>query len=437
MIVAEPSQPAPLVRRVVGLFNGKLARASAWLFVGSLAGGVLGYVFQILMGRMLSTQEYGLYSAVMALFAVLGAPTGTLMMVVSRKVSEYKARQDQGSLYHFFASINVRTAMVVGLAVLACGLGVSQIQNYLKAPTSLPVYLLGLLLFVNFFPLINNAFLQGLQSFTWLSFSSSFGVFTKILVAALFVHLGFGVNGALGGTVVSFAVGWALTFTALRPVLLQGKERSFQTSHLSFKPVLPVLVANVAFAAMTQLDLLLVNYYFSPHEASLYAAAAILGKAVMYLPGGITLALFPMVAENEAHGRGSAHLLKQAIGLTLLLCGTGAVFYYLFGEIIISILYGQSYQGAGEILKYYGFAILPMALVMIAEHFLIAKGRVLFAYLFVFIAPLQLITIYYFHSSPMIVVGVMGLSGAVLALIGYGLLWRASRPPLALGARIG
>src|SRR5512135_3811521 len=90
----------PLHRRAIGLFYGKLVHASVWMFAGGIAGGVLGYAFQVLLGRMLSTQEYGLFCAIMALFAVLAAPLSTLTMVVARKVSEYRARQDSGSITH-------------------------------------------------------------------------------------------------------------------------------------------------------------------------------------------------------------------------------------------------------------------------------------------------------------------------------------------------
>jgi len=113
--------------------------------------------------------------------------------------------------------------------------------------------------------------------------------------------------------------------------------------------------------------------------------------------------------------------------LTTLLSGAGAVFYFLFGEEIVVLLYGEHYRGAGVVLKFYGFAIFPMALVLVAEHFLIAKGRVLFAYLFLFIAPLQLIAVYFFHDSLQMVVAVMGVSGLILVLLGYGLLWRTSK----------
>ncbi len=422
MSVTEQQTALPLHRRVVQLFYGKLARASGWIIAGGIAAGLLGYVFQVLMGRMLSTQEYGLFSALMALCAVLSAPFSTLMMVVSRKVSEYRIKQDSGSITHLYYSINIRAA-VVGVFILGVYYFlVPQIQFYLKAPSVTPVYLLGVLLFLFCAIFINNAFLQGMQRFIWLSASGFLNVLFKIIFSAVFVWLGYGVAGALGGTILAIITGWLITYGALHRSLGEGRGLPFQTRHLSMKSALPVLAANVAFGVMTQFDIILVNYYFPAHEAGLYAAASILGKAVMYLPTGVAMALFPMVAENHARSKSSANLLIQSVGLTILLSGAAAVFYFIFGEGIIELLYGKDYRGAGEVLKLYGFAILPMALVLVAEHFLIAKERVLFAYLFLLTAPLQLIAVYFFHDTLLMVVAVMGVCGSILVLLGYGLL---------------
>lgn len=419
----------PFHRRIARLFQGKLVRASAGLFVGGVVGGMLGYVFQVVMGRMLSTAEYGLFSAMMALFVILGAPLNTLMLVISRKVSEYRAMSDNGSITHLYFSINIRT-LIVGVLVLGTYLlFAQQVQTYLKAPSIVPVYLLGAMLFLTFPTAINNAFLQGMQRFSWLSASTSLGVLFKLACSSWFIWLGYGLSGAVGGVVAASLVLWLVGYGVLHQPLTQGRKKTYQTAHLSFKSAIPVLIANAAFATMTQIDMVLVNFYFPQHEAGLYASASILGKAVMYLPGGIVMALFPMVAENHARKEASAHLLFQAVMLTALLCGAGAIFYYIFGEKIVALLYGQNYREAGEVLKYFGIAMIPMALVLVAENFLIAKGKVLFAYLFLAIAPLQLTAIYFFHQSLQMVVIVIGISGLILAIIGYGLLWQAFRSP--------
>jgi hypothetical protein len=72
-----------------------------------------------------------------------------------------------------------------------------------------------------------------------------------------------------------------------------------------------------------------------------------------------------------------------------------------------------------------------MALVMVAEHFLIAQGRVLFAWLFLAVAPLQLLVIHLWHPDLRSVILVIGAGGAVMAILGYGVLLREyllSRP---------
>jgi len=175
---------------------------------------------------------------------------------------------------------------------------------------------------------------------------------------------------------------------------------------------------------MTQLDMVLVKYYFTQQEAGYYAAASILGKAVLFLPGGIVMALYPMVAENHARGQTSAHLLAQALGLTVSLCVFGAAFYWFFGEGVVILLYGASYQESGPLLKYFGLAILPMAVVLVVVHFLIAKGRVIFAYLFLPVAPLQMAAIHWFHDSLFSIITVIGVSGMATMCIGVGFLWR-------------
>jgi len=126
-----------------------------------------------------------------------------------------------------------------------------------------------------------------------------------------------------------------------------------------------------------------------------------------------------MVAENEARQRSSAHLFLNALMLTAVLSGTGAVFYFLYADWIMPLLYGDRYAGASGVLKYYGFAMLPMALVMVAEHFLIAKGRVIFAYIMMLSVPFVLLAAHEFHNSLTDIVYILAACGWGLLLLGF------------------
>lgn len=411
-------------RQVKQLFLGKLARASSWLFVGGVAGGILGYLFQIIMGRMLSVSEYGIFSALMAMIVVIGAPMTTLSMIISRRVSTYRSEQDNGKLGYLFYWINRKLLLIAVVLIVLVVFNIKPLQNFLLIEKSAHLYLLLIILLIAFPQAVNNAYLQGLQYFKWLSVSGVLATLLKIIITVILIYFGLGVAGALGGVIFSTFIILILTYVVLRPSLSKNNASISNTTHLLFKSAMPVLLANVAFAVMTQIDMVLVKYYFSEQEVGIYAAASILGKAVMYLPGGIAMALFPIVAENHASGKSSAHLMFQAVGVTALLSLTGALFYYFFADSIIVLLYGNDYKEAANVLKYFGFAILPMALIMVAEHFLIAMGRVLFAYLFMVVAPLQLIAIYYYHDTLLDIVAVLSISGIILVVSGYGLLWR-------------
>jgi len=407
------------------LFLGKLVTASSWLVIGGMAGGMLGYIFHIIMGRMLSVAEYGTFTALMAVMLLTGAPLSTLSMLVSRKVSAYRLIQFKDHRSYLFFSI-IKKILLISMVLIVTLLFFSEpFQRFLTIDKYEYYYLLIAMLVIAFPQSINNAYLQGLQFFKWLSVSGVLSTLLKIVVSVLLVYAGFGVSGALGGVVISSVGVLILTCWVLRPFLGKVNGDYKDIARLSYKRALPVFLANVAFVAMTQIDMVMVKYFFSDQDVGLYAAASILGKAVMYLPGGIVLALFPMVAENDFSGESSVYLLFQAVGITALLCTIGALFYYFFSDLIIVFLYGEEYKQAAKILQYFGFAMFPMALIMVAEHYLIAMGRVLFAYLFVIVIPFQLLAIYYYHETLLDIVAILFISGTTLVLLGYGLLWRA------------
>ncbi len=289
--------------QVKQLFLGKLARASSWLFVGGVAGGILGYLFQIIMGRMLSVSEYGIFSALMAMIVVIGAPMTTLSMIISRRVSTYRSEQDNGKLGYLFYWINRKLLLIAVVLVVLVVFNIKPLQNFLLIEKNAHLYLLLIILLIAFPQAVNNAYLQGLQYFKWLSVSGVLTTLLKIIIAVILIYFGLGVAGALGGVIFSTFIILILTYVVLRPSLSKNNASISNTTHLLFKSAMPVLLANVAFAVMTQIDMVLVKYYFSEQEVGIYAAASILGKAVMYLPGGIAMALFPMVAENHASGK--------------------------------------------------------------------------------------------------------------------------------------
>jgi O-antigen/teichoic acid export membrane protein len=410
------------------LLKSRFLRVGMGLSVVGIVGGLLGFFYQVLIGRLLHPAEYALFTAIMALNVFTSSPLGALDMLLARRVASFHANNQLVLLSRLYWRAS-KWLVLLGISFLFLLLSfTTEIQSHLQSPTSGPIWIFGLLLALGPLALVNGAFLQGMQRFGWLAGTGLAVVTVKLVLSSLLIVLGLGVAGALAGVLLSVFLVWLLGLLVTTSRLhTQGSGEQVPADPFPTGTIVPILIANIAFVAMTQLDMVLVNYYFPAEQAGLYAAASVLGKAVLYLPGGLVIALFPMVAENHAKGHASDQLLMQVVGVTASLCGLAALMYWWLGPWLITLLYGQAYAGAGELLRWYGMAILPMTLVMVVEHFLIAKGRILFAWLFLGIAPIQLLAIYVWHEHLLHVVATIGLCGTALLLLGYGMLWRESR----------
>ena len=99
----------------------------------------------------------------------------------------------------------------------------------------------------------------------------------------------------------------------------------------------------------------------------------------------------------------------------------GAVFFYLFPVSIIGVVYGDQYIAAASILKYYGLAMLPMALLMVLMNYLIAREKNLFSCIMIVGALLEIFAIILFHDSLMQIVFIMLTAGTLLLATGIAI----------------
>ncbi len=407
------------------IFNS-LISSGLLLSGANVLAGSLGYVYQILMGRMLQPEGYASYSSIMALTVFFGAPLGALVMVISRQISALRAHDRFSEIFLQYKKLILQLFITCLIFVSLLYPAFILVSNFRGGIEVRLIYLLGAIVVIGSFVMLNNAFLQGLRCFSWFASIGVIAVVLKIVLSVVFISMGLAVDGALLGVLVTsvliFVIGYKVVLVS------KPKNRPQETflpldNFLKLSSYFPVLVANLAFVAMTQLDVVLVNWYFPSDLAGQYAAASILGKVILYLPGGLAFVLYPHVAENHASNIGSAKILLQTLAVASVVCIFAAAFYGVFGSQIIDILYGSSYEGAGEILRWYGFAIYPLTLVMILENFLIAKGRVIFAWLFLAAAPFQVLAIYLWHEDLYSILIILGVSGVLLLISGFLFLW--------------
>ncbi len=407
----------------------KLVGVGLGLTIANVSAGVLGYVFQVLMGRLLSVGDFALFAAIMSLNAIISSPIQAFATVLARNITKYVAFGSVKNLKKSYVMLSKGFFITSTIVLVSLWLCSGYLAEYLANSNRYHVFLLGIIVIVSAASLLNHAYLQGMQRYYWLAGTSVSSILFKLLLALGFVLLGMGCYGPLlavslsGLLVYLFSTKHLLSFMSGNVVdeldRLHRDKSIFDLGRL-----VPVIVATTSISLMTQIDMVVVNNYFPSELAGQYAAAATLGRAILYLPGGLVIALLPMVTDAQARNKNVFSYLLASTGSTLVLCGAAILFYWFFGDWIIERFYGPKYVLSSDLLKWYGLMMLPMALMMVAEYFAMALGKVVYAWLSLFYTPLQLLLISQYHSTLFEIMLIVGMCGLLLLLSGYFALWK-------------
>src|SRR3990172_5364203 len=310
------------------------------LFLASMAGNFCNYLFQFFMSRSLELTDYGALNAAFSVTSMLGIPAGTIMLVVARYSSTFNAKGEAGMVGRLYRSSLLFTS---GMGLVLCALlavASGAAASYLKLGSSAPIIIVGAGLALSFAMAVNMGMLQGLQRFWHLSAAIGLGAASKLILGVLFVLLGLGLNGAVAATALPGLFVMALTIFPLARYLKKGRGAKGAAPEVAAYSV-PVLVSALAFTAMTNLD---------------------------------------MITDSHARKGDIYRVLDKALLVTTGFSAAGVLGLALFPELAISMLFGAKFAAAAPLLKYYGLAMISIAVVSVLVTFNLARGATGFIY---------------------------------------------------------
>ncbi len=349
----QEAETAPVVDRRSGL-----AVAGALL-----VANMCNYTFQIATGRLLTVDEYGLLAGFMSAVTIITVATSALQTTAARSIA---AKENDPERRVFFDGLT-RSAMIGALVIGAViALSAPILARFFNIG-ALPILLLGLYVIPSSLDSIAAGRLQGAKRFRGLAVYSAGQAIAKLGVALLLIGVGLHVSGLVGGLVVSSGG------IALWGMAASRNVGSIETHALS-PEVRRGFVAFLLFWVILSIDIAFARAFFKPGEAGVYAAAAVLGKAVLWLPTMVTQLLFPHLADRSARGEATGSVMGRA-ALVIIGLATAAVGgLYLLGHRVFDLLYGSRYDGAAEIAWKVGLAMLPLALVNLLLFHSLARG---------------------------------------------------------------
>lgn len=372
------------------LFSG-----SFLMIGGSMLVNVVNYVYHLTMGRILGPESYGVLASLFSILYITSIVPGSASLAIVKFISSAKDKRERTSIYNAIKSFILKLSLGAAAAIMVTS---PFIASFLNVKDVFSVVLVAPILFFSLITLVNQSTLQGILNFYGVVGPNLISSIGKLLLGVLFVLVGFSVLGAMWGVLLGVVFAYILSVLLIRGNIGSDHKKGFNLKPF-FKYSLPVLIQAFAFTSIFTTDVILVKHFFSAYEAGIYAALSTLGKIIFFAASPVTGVMFPVIAGRVSRGERYLKILLISIGLTSLI-SLGILFiYFLFPTYAITILYGSQYLAAKEGLVWMGLFISFYSLSYVLTNFFLSAGNTKVVILPLSVAVVQIILIWFRHSS--------------------------------------
>jgi O-antigen/teichoic acid export membrane protein len=305
--------------------QGISVQGTAIVGVGLAISQVIAMLQMLVVARILGPEQYGVLGAMAVVLLIGSTVMAATQVTIARHVASGRS----------LGQIGASSVLAAGLATFALGAAVAPLLSRILNLNDVAGLLLVAVTFVPF--AITGAQLGLLQGFEKHSRLGALYV-----LATLMRVIGAIAGAALGQTADSAMLGLAIGATIGAVVghfvLVERLEwRSKAGTRHYLVEAAHAAHALIALYALTNLDVLIARAELSAFDAGLYAAGALVARAVFFLPQAILVAAFPRIVA------GARNAQRQAVAAVAVLGLLATAFVALFPTLVVSIMAGEQY----------------------------------------------------------------------------------------------
>lgn len=369
----DPLRQLTLLRRLILSANVK---HNALVLAANILAGLFGYLLHAVLGRLMGLGAYGAVASLIALSSILLIPTQVITAVVARHASNLGA-SNASQLNSLIRRLTL-ILLPVGIIVTVLFLGSSAlISQFFHLGTVHGVLLMSLTFIVAFVAPINMGVVQGLQRFSWYAVLVVTPVLLRFVLAGILVAIGFGVDGAVMGIVLSAFLAYFISFKPLAPLLRGPREHSGALRSL-WGYAATSTIAIGCINLLYNLDILLAKHFLDVKHAGLYAGLATVGKIVLVVSNSVVMVMFPKFAALHSQGKRLTPALAEALFGVGILSLLVELVFCVAPALILRLSIGSSFTAEAGQLSWYGLAMLLFALAQVFVYYFLAIGNRIF-----------------------------------------------------------
>lgn len=366
------------------------------LIVCLMTGNLLNFLFNAVLGRMLSFEEFGLLTLFITLWTIIGVFLNALGATINHKVSYLFSRNKKRArifYQNFLPKITIYgiffTAAWIILAVPLAKF--FNVKNITEMVFFSPSILIGILL------ISGKGYFQGTLDFNKVALVTITEPVAKLASAMLLS----GINKNL----VYLSIPISITVSLILFYILTSKEKinikTVTKKEITFPKAFfgATLLAAMSTYAFAVFDVLLAKHFLSENQAGVYALLSLVGKMVFFFGSILNTFIITYVSRVEGLKKKTRSTFNILLITSIFLTITSFTALGPLGEIFVPILLGPK---ASAIIPYLTTYTLATALFTIANTLItyhLAKKQYVFSFIALFMATFMVIGIFISHQS--------------------------------------
>jgi len=135
----------------------------------------------------------------------------------------------------------------------------------------------------------------------------------------------------------------------------------------------PLSLGGGAVIYMMSVDMIVVQRFFDEEQTGYYAAAGMIGRALIFFVGPMVMVMFPKIVRSRAE-KNPTDVLKLTLMLTAALCTVAVTLGFLVPDLPLRIVYDESYLKVTPLVPWFIAAMAPLALAAVVVNNILARG---------------------------------------------------------------
>ncbi|MBT3015015.1 MAG: oligosaccharide flippase family protein [Candidatus Thiodiazotropha sp. (ex Clathrolucina costata)] len=334
--------------------SNRLISGGVWIGVLALLNAISTLLFNGLLARILSPEEVGQYFIAMGIAMLVAtlSVVGTDNSIVRLISSSLSTKNRYMAKSYLFSSLLfcVFSSFIVMVGSLFLYFNIEKYVSAFSWDSNM-ILIVGVWAVVLIFRNIFTSIFKGLHELGFASLFSGF-VTTFVAIIALFILYYYGDEYGLYDIVIVVIVCALLATIASATVLYRKIKHLYSSYEFRIIELLrlsaPLVFATAGFLVMREVHLWIVGAKVSSLEVAFLGAAIYLVQFIT-VPLRLTNTLIqPAAAHLYARGKvDRLQVLLRGTGMVIVVFGIAACFLLLaFGEVLLSIVYGEKYTYA-------------------------------------------------------------------------------------------